>query len=107
MCHGQIIDHSIRKARKVHHCTGCGRDILPGRKYLRQVQKDGDSFDRFKECLTCVAIARVYQEEIRDGECYIRGEPRDHFRELLRMGDETIKGLLAKLRAARQRALTR
>jgi len=62
-------DQSWRKARIIHTCCECGRDIRPGERYEYVSGKwDGD-IDVYKTCEQCVAIAEEYF-----CDCRVHGE---------------------------------
>lgn len=50
MCYGNILDDSMRKARKAHRCGECGRVIQPSEMYHLR-----DEFFTLKNCARCHA----------------------------------------------------
>lgn len=64
MCHGQLLSESLLKARKLHHCAVCRKDIQPGEVYYRQATVDGRDFGTWKAHEKCAALAWA----ARDGD---------------------------------------
>jgi hypothetical protein len=87
MCHGQILDDSIRRARKPRRCEECGRTIEPGEKYRRfvYVASRGDPLEDTATCPTCSALGTALVNEGPDA-CWTLGEVRENLRELIRDG---------------------
>lgn len=56
----QLISWTFPKAKKIHKCNLCGRDILPGEKYERQfIRHETEGVYAWKSCKECNLI---YQE---------------------------------------------
>lgn len=51
---------AIRKARKVHKCGECSREIQPGEKYEYYSGRYEDKFSVYKTCLDCVSIRKAF-----------------------------------------------
>jgi uncharacterized protein with PIN domain len=99
MCHGQIIDQAIRKARKEHRCSYCGREIKPGEQYRRHVQVDGREMMTYKDCKECAVKGAVLWDEHGNDTCYMDTE--EGLKETAQeMG---WKAFRMKLRAMRER----
>ena len=107
MCYGNILEASMRHARKAHRCTGCNRMIDPGRAYLRQVLVDGRSFETSNWCLRCHATFSVVAHEtgescVEDVDGYAAEMRRDapkEWRESLRYA---MRRALSKLKPRRR-----
>lgn len=107
MCYGNILEASMRHARKSHKCDGCGKTIAPGRAYLRQVLVDGKSFETSAWCLLCHAKFRVIADAsgescVGDVDSGIDEERRadpSSFRETLR---SAMRSALATLKPRRR-----
>lgn len=74
MCHGQIINQAIRKARKQHVCSNCGRKIEPGERYRRHVLVDGRAMMTFSDCKECAIKGAVLWDEHGSDTCYMDTE---------------------------------
>jgi hypothetical protein len=86
MCHGQLLDNAIRKARKAHRCTGCSREIKAGERYQRQAIAEDGSVRTWIGCEECsIETEAVYQLLNHDDACETR-DPRDALREEARGG---------------------
>lgn len=62
---------ATRKARKNHHCTNCGGDILAGSKYSHIKGFWVDEWKDFKICVNCDSIIRNFKlmdEHLNDDE---------------------------------------
>lgn len=99
MCHGQILNHAIRKARKFRACTGCGKDIRPGTRYWMMAGKMDGEFYEENLCPICAAERRIEGDESSDGCLYT--ENGDTRRQMVH--DDGWKETLTKLRAAWRR----
>lgn len=62
MCHGQILNEQLRKARKLHECRSCTRPIPPGQEYVSRVWSFDGSLGYAKFCKTCFAKHEVMQD---------------------------------------------
>ncbi len=109
MCYGNILEASMRHARKAHRCTGCNRMIEPGRAYLRQVIVDGRSFETSNWCLRChakfVVVAHASGdscvEDVNSCVDEMRNDAPKEWREALRYA---MRSALAKLKPRRRAA---
>lgn len=95
MCYGNILEASLRKARKVHLCLGCNRPIRPGRQYERVTGVDNGDFWSSNWHKRCIAVADVTEPHDDDG-C-ILGDPREANREHAQAGG--WRDLLRRARA--------
>lgn len=90
------------KARKVHVCEECHREIKPGEKYERQAGLYEGKIDVHKTCMLCVEIREVF----RCGKSYYFGQlweaMHEHAFEQLTMSSECFTELSA---AAKERVL--
>lgn len=50
----------VRKARKPHECSECGKQILPGEKYEHATGKTEGDMWAFDTCLICSEIAETF-----------------------------------------------
>lgn len=80
MCHGQIINEAIRRARKQHRCDYCGKPIPIGKGYHIQVIARDGLLDTWRTHRVCEAIIKATDPYDFDG-CMV-GDPRDHAREV-------------------------
>ena len=79
----EVSDHSVRTARKVHHCHACGEAIRPGDTYGRTFYVfDGDAHT-VKRCVRCEAIYNHLSTRMRE-----EGEPEEFCDERLDCGHE-------------------
>lgn len=56
----EFLDVLMRTAAKVHKCTECGRDIVPGEKYENVKGKWDGFFDTFKTCVDCLSVRDAF-----------------------------------------------
>ena len=78
-----VSDHSVRTARKIHHCQACGEDVRPGDKYARVFFVfDGDAHT-VKRCERCEAIFTHLSARMRR-----EGEMEEYCDERLACGHE-------------------
>lgn len=98
MCHGQLLNDALRRARKEHHCDECGSPIPKGREYNAQAIAFEGSIDNVKLCLYCSAASTEFSEA---GECYTAGWTRDSLYDAARF--DGWKSLRARLRASMSR----
>ena len=66
MCYGQILEQSLRKARKDHRCSSCGRRIRKGSHYEYQASIDSGEWGHWKQCMRCTAA--IEQLDVADGD---------------------------------------
>lgn len=102
MCHGQLLDHAMRKARKPHRCDSCNRTIIPGEVYERQLQRDDNTVITWKGCRDCSVKNRVMWQLHGIDACYTDPQssaPEDardagwrEYRKLLRGAAEALFG---------------
>lgn len=64
MCHGQILDISIRKAHKRHLCESCGKGIEIGHRYEDQTQVDEirNRMEHVRLCRSCAIACHAILE---------------------------------------------
>ena len=101
MCHGQMIDAAIRKARIAHKCGECERRIGKGDLYERQcVKSDGEVYT-VKTCKRCLYAMEMELNSITDGTfCLADGDVMEWKREEANHGG--WRELLAILRKGRE-----
>lgn len=99
MCHGQVIDQAIRKARKEHKCSNCGRTILPGERYRRHVQVDGREMMTFSDCKECAVKGAVLWDIHGNDMCYVDAETAAQEE----AKEQGWKAMLARFRAMKVR----
>lgn len=99
MCHGQILSHAIRKARKDRICTGCRKTIRPGTRYWNFTGTlDGDFYNETL-CPICAAERSIDVDESSGGCIYTQaGETRHQM-----LHEDGWKETLTNLRAAWRR----
>lgn len=51
---------SYPRARKAHHCLECGRTIVVGERYARNVGANDGNFDQWDDCIDCDAWAAAF-----------------------------------------------
>lgn len=83
MCHGQILSEAIRKARKQHSCSECGRPINVGENYYNQTAVVDGDFQYSCTHTRCEAIAELVVDEGGDA-CTYSGESRELLKEISR-----------------------
>jgi len=52
----EFVSEKIVKARKIHKCGECGREISPGEKYEKVVGKWEGDLSSHKTCVDCLSI---------------------------------------------------
>jgi len=62
MCHGQILEQAIRRARKAHKCDDCRTEIRPGERYERQAQVNDGDFVTYVMCRRCAIKNAAFWE---------------------------------------------
>lgn len=77
MCHGQLLDEAMRRARKAHRCYECGGDIDAGERYYEQVylENRGDRPERTRYHIRCAGMLLEVAHET-DG-CFAIGDARE------------------------------
>jgi len=98
MCHGQLLNDALRRARKEHRCDECGSPIPEGREYNAMAIAFEGSVENVKMCLYCSAAAIELSEA---GECYESGWTRDSLHDAARFGG--WRALRARIRASMSR----
>jgi len=89
-----------RKARKVHKCIECNKDILPGEKYeyFKGIYYEG-GFEENKTCLDCKSIINAF---FCDGYHFsmIMDDLKEHIDNMgAEISEDCIKGLNEGARA--------
>lgn len=101
MCHGQMIDWELRKARKEHRCDQCRKMIGKGALYERQCMKGDGYIYTFKVCRKCLYALELESRSITDGDgCIMEGAVLEWKRE--EATHSGWKKLLATLRNGRE-----
>ena len=112
MCYGNILEASMRHARKAHRCAFCKDPINPGDPYesMTFVGDDGELGTQ-KQCLRCAAQLRAVDRDSTDGGCIydwretlraqVEGDGWKKFRAKVR---EKTAELVAKLKPRRRSA---
>lgn len=104
MCHGQMINSALLKARKQHRCSECRKVIRPGQLYERQAMADDGSVYSFKLCRRCLYALEVSYGDIYDDEVCLYPEAVEIWkRDYVECGKNGWRGLLALLRIGRER----
>lgn len=104
MCYGNILEDSMRKARRSHRCDECGRVIQPSEVYHRQAEVQDEFVFALKNCARChVYWLAWYDIGEDDGDgCYSVGSVRAQLSDAVAcVGVGLMK---AALRKARQEA---
>jgi hypothetical protein len=73
MCHAQMLNDVIRKARKEHVCRGCKRSIARGEHYRYVASTVDGDFSAFALCAKCSAET----EDAEPGECWYADDLRE------------------------------
>lgn len=102
MCHGQLLNDALRRARKEHRCDECGSAIREGREYNAMAIAFEGSIDNVKLCLYCSAASTEFSEA---GECYTAGWTRDSLYDAARF--DGWRSLRRRLRDAMGRVMDR
>jgi len=99
MCYGSMLEDSMRRARKIHRCMECGRDIKPGQVYRRSVTVDHGDFNATKECQLCHALVEaMITLEGERGLCHTIGEVRNYFREAVKHDAHSVRKAVREAR---------
>jgi hypothetical protein len=82
MCHGQIINDALLKARKEHRCDECRKTIASGRLYQRyrwvELHEDPQTV---KLCERCSALTSISMQDSDGADaCYELGTIRGNMR---------------------------
>lgn len=103
MCYGTILWDRVQKARKLHRCEECAKDIAPGQPYRTQGGRDGRDLISTKYCIKCATrLAIATDDDASDDGC-VYGDLKSIAKEhAARSG---WKRFLGVMRAARRRLL--
>ena len=66
-----VVDHTERKARKVHRCSECDEHIVSGERYTVVSQLFDGSWDSWKLCASCkLWWQEFWRWQRSSGACY-------------------------------------
>ncbi len=103
MCYGTILWDRVQKARKLHRCEECARDIAPGQPYRTQGGRDGRELIAMKYCIKCATRLAITDNDDTDGDGCVVGDLKTIAKE--HAARNGWKRFLGVMRAAKKRLL--